>query len=197
MTSTTSSIARGVTIDQLAQYPMDDGNRYELIDGAVYVTTQPHLEHQEIVNELAYHLTSWNKQTRAGRVVPAPGVILSPSDAVAPDLVWVSHARAQAVVDWDDGKLHGMPDLVVEVLSSGRTNAQRDRETKLHLYDHYAATEYWIVDRFARQVEVYRRDAGRLTLVERQQIGDVLTSPLLPGFACPIATLFAPEEERG
>jgi Uma2 family endonuclease len=189
--STTTIIERGVTVTQLAAYPMDDGNRYELIDGELHVTTQPHLEHQEIVNELAYVLTAWNKQTRAGRVFPAPGVIFSEHDAVAPDLVWVRAARAPLVVNREDGKLHGAPDLAIEVLSQGSANERRDRETKLALYDRYGVTEYWIVDRFARRVDVYRRDGGRLTLVVQVQADALLTSPLLPGFACHVETLFA------
>jgi Uma2 family endonuclease len=188
--STTSIIERGVTVDQLADYPMDDGNRYELIDGALHVTTQPHLEHQEIVNELAYRLTAWNKQTRAGRVIPAPGVIFSERDAVAPDLVWLSKERAPAMLTPDDGKLHGAPDLVIEVLSQGSANERRDREIKRDLYDRYGVEEYWVVDRFTRRVDVYRRQAGALALVAQPGIDAELSSPLLPGFACPVAALF-------
>jgi Uma2 family endonuclease len=188
--STTSIIERGVTVDQLADYPMDDGNRYELIDGALHVTTQPHLEHQEIVNELAYRLTAWNKQTRAGRVIPAPGVIFSERDAVAPDLVWLSKERAAVVLTPDDGKLHGAPDLVIEVLSQGSANERRDREIKRDLYDRYGVEEYWVVDRFTRRVDVYRRQEGALALVAQPGIDAELSSPLLPGFACPVAALF-------
>jgi Uma2 family endonuclease len=188
----TTIIERGVTVAQLAAYPMDDGNRYELLDGDLHVTTQPHLEHQEIVNELAYALTAWNKQTRAGRVFPAPGVIFSDHDAVAPDLVWVRVARAPLVVNREDGKLHGAPDLAVEVLSQGSANERRDRETKLARYDRYGVTEYWIGDRVARRVDVYRRDSGSLSLVAQVQADELLTSPLVPGFACPVETLFAP-----
>jgi Uma2 family endonuclease len=124
-------------------------------------------------------------------VFPAPGVIFSEQDAVAPDLVWVSVERAPLVVNREDGKLHGAPDLVVEVLSQGSANERRDRETKLALYDRYGTPEYWIGDRFERQVDVYRRDTGSLSLVVQVQAAELLTSPLLPGFACPVKTLFA------
>lgn len=190
--STTTIIERGLTIAEMAHYPLDDGNRYELIDGDVHVTTQPHLEHQEIVNELAYALTAWSKQTQAGKVLPAPGVIFSERDAVAPDLVWISRARLPQVVNQEEGRLYGAPDLVIEVLSAGSANARRDRETKLALYDRSGVAEYWIVDCFARQVEVYRRPAGALVLVAQVQAEAELTSPLLPGFACLVGTLFAP-----
>ena len=188
--STTTVIDYGVTIAQLAHYPTDDGNRYELIDGDLHVTTQPHFEHQSIVRELMVYLTLWSRQTRAGHVFPAPGVIVSERDAVAPDLVWVSTARAPQILH-PDGKLHGAPDLVIEVLSPGTANAQRDRQTKRDLYDRAGVPEYWIVDRFAQQVEVYRRAAdGTLALVAQVPAAATLTSPLLPGFACAVATLF-------
>jgi Uma2 family endonuclease len=190
--STSTIIERGLTIAEMAHYPMDDGNRYELIDGDVHVTTQPHLEHQEITNELAYALTDWCKQTQAGKVLPAPGVIFSERDAVAPDLVWIRSERVPQVLNREDGRLYGAPDLAIEVLSAGSANARRDRETKLALYDRYGVAEYWIIDRFGRQVEIYRRPAGVLTLVAQVQADAELTSPLLPGFACLVGTLFAP-----
>jgi Uma2 family endonuclease len=186
----TTVIEYGASLETLDQYPMDNGNRYELIDGDVHVTTQPHFRHQKIVSELGYALMAWSKQTRAGDVFPAPGVILSERNAVAPDLVWVRQDRLH-LFDDDDGKLHGAPDLAVEVLSDGSANEKRDRQDKLRLYDRFGVDEYWIVDRFARQVEVYRRDADQLVLAEVRGVDNDLTSPLLPGFVLPIESLFA------
>ncbi len=194
--STTSIIERGVTVDQLADYPMDDGNRYELIDGALHVTTQPHLEHQRIVKKLSYALTGWDARSGADEVIIAPGVIFSDRNAVAPDLVWLSNERAVDVLAPGDGKLHGPPDLVVEVLSQGSANERRDREIKRELYDRYGVEEYWVVDRFTRRVDIYRRQEGALALVARPGVDAELISPLLPGFACPVATLFTAGEAR-
>lgn len=59
----------------------------------------------------------------------APGVIFTPEDAVAPDVIWVSRAR-RAGIGAGDGKLHGAPELMIEVLSPGDTNEQCDREAK-------------------------------------------------------------------
>jgi len=187
--STTSIIERGVTIDQLANYPMDDGNRYELIDGELHVTTQPHWRHQFAALRLGNALDTWVQQTGLGLVLPAAGVIFAPGDAVAPDLIWVRQERLHLLDE--DGKLHGAPDLAVEIVSSGTDNEHRDRETKLALYDRYGTPEYWIVDRFERRVDVYRRDTGSLSLVAQVQADEMLTSPLLPGFACLVETLFA------
>jgi Uma2 family endonuclease len=193
--STTSIIERGVTVDQLARYPMDDGNRYELIDGEVHVTTQPHFRHQRIIHRLSMALGSWNDASGTGEVQSAPGVILSEQNAVAPDLVWVRQDRMH-LFDDTDGKFHGAPDLVVEVLSQGSANERRDREIKRDLYDRYGVEEYWVVDRFARRVDVYRRQAGALALVAQPGVDAELSSPLLPGFACPVASIFTAGETK-
>ncbi|WP_375514156.1 Uma2 family endonuclease [uncultured Nostoc sp.] len=61
---------------------------------------------------------------------------------------------------------------------------------KLKLYSVQGVQEYWIVDRIAQQIEVYRRDNAQLKQVTRLLVDDVITSPLLPNFACEIARLF-------
>jgi Uma2 family endonuclease len=78
----------------------------------------------------------------------------------------------------------------MEVLSPGSANARRDREVKRTLYSRRGVMEYWIVDWQTRQVEVYRRQEAALHLAATLYVTDTLTSPLLPGFACPVATLF-------
>ena len=83
--------------------------------------------------------------------------------------------------------------LVVEVLSPGARNEARDRHAKLGLYSRQGVLEYWIVDWRARAVEVYRRDGDGLRLTVRLSGNDVLTTPLLDGFACPLSELWAPE----
>jgi len=108
---------------------------------------------------------------------------------VVPDVVWISHERLAALMD-EAGHLTGAPELAVEVLSPGVENERRDREAKLKLYGSRGIREYWIVDWRLQQVEVYRRDQAMLRLVSTLFAEDVLTSPLLPGFACPVARLF-------
>ena len=78
----------------------------------------------------------------------------------------------------------------MEVLSPGPTNAFRDREVKLSLYSRQGVEEYWIVDPVAQTVDVYRPDAGQLALAGALGAQDTLASVLLPGFSCPVSTLF-------
>jgi Uma2 family endonuclease len=108
---------------------------------------------------------------------------------VAPDVIWISRARRTAI-ELDDGHLHGPPELMVEILSPGAANERRDRERKLRQYSAYGVDEYWIVDQRAQTVAIYRRQNAQLDLVATLQRDDTLTSPLLPGFALPVARLF-------
>jgi Uma2 family endonuclease len=97
----------------------------------------------------------------------------------------------------EDGKLHGPPELVVEVLSPGARNEQRDKDAKLKLYSRRGVDEYWILDGQQRRAEVFRRDADDpaiLRLAAALGEDDVLESPLLPGFAVRVGELFLGEE---
>jgi Uma2 family endonuclease len=177
------------TITDLEGFPDDETKRYEIIDGELFVSTQPHIEHQAACAQATYALVDWNRRTRRGRVFYAPGVIFSISDAVAPDVVWASHERL-AAIQQPDGKFHAAPELMVEVLSAGATNERRDRDTKFKLYSIYGVLEYWLIDWRTQTVAVYRRQDAQLHLVVTLTRDDTLTSPVLPDFSVPVAQLF-------
>jgi Uma2 family endonuclease len=176
-------------VERLPQ-PLDD-TRYELMDGELYVSTQPSWQHQSTCGRAQTLLDVWCEQTGNGIVIPAPGVVFAPDEAVAPDVVWVSTARMPHVLA-PDGRLRDAPDLVIEVLSPGRTNEERDRQKKLEVYSRRGVREYWIADRRQRVVNVYRREDGVvLRHVEVLYAENTLLSPLLPGFTCRVAQLFS------
>ena len=167
----------------------DNGKRYEIIDGELLVSKQPHYSHQRVCSNLAFVFESWDRQTGKGEVTVAPGLIFADDDDVAPDVVWISDARLSAALS-GDGKLHTAPELVIEVLSPGSTNRRRDRETKLKLYSRRGVDEYWVVDWQLRLIEVYRRNRAQLELAATLREGDSLDSPLLPGFSCQVESIF-------
>jgi len=169
--------------------PHKDGTRYEIIDGELYVSTAPSWHHQYTCGVLFAALHTWSLTSGMGTAVPAPGVIFAPDQDVIPDVVWVSHRRLQGALD-QAGHLTRAPELAVEVTSPGSTNSRRDREEKLALYSRQAVEEYWIVDPLAQTVDVYQQVEGRLAHAGGLTATDTLTSPLLPGFSCPVSTLF-------
>ena len=167
----------------------NNGNRYEIINGDLFVTRAPHWGHQKSSGNAYAELRNWSIATGLGEAVQAPGVIFSDADNVIPDVVWVSKARLATGLD-EAGHLTVAPELVVEVLSAGTDNERRDREAKLKLYSLRGVQEYWIMNWRSQQVEVYRRHQAMLQLVATLLTTDELTSPLLPGFSCAVAQLF-------
>ncbi|MGD1864024.1 MAG: Uma2 family endonuclease [Phormidesmis sp.] len=177
------------TVRDLEVLPQNEWTTYEIMDGELFVTRSPHRRHQQVGGKLNTALDLWSVQTGLGEVITAPGVVLSDADNVIPDLVWVSKERL-ALIEDESGHLTKMPELVIEVLSSGADNIRRDREAKLKFYSVQGVREYWIADRFTKQIEVYRREEGKLSLVMTLTSEDTLTSPLLPDFACPLSQVF-------
>lgn len=130
------------TVDDLELLP-DNGTRYEIIDGELFMTRAPRWSHQKVANNICAVLNSWSEKTGLGEATTAPGIIFSEVDNVIPDVVWASYERLEALLD-EAEHLTGAPELVVEVLSPGEKNERRDRQVKLKLYASQGVQEYWI-----------------------------------------------------
>ena len=186
------TVERRFTSADLDCFPDVEGIRYELIDGELHVSKAPGLAHQYVCMSLGSELHTWTKSMGHGRVYGTPGLVFSDDDDVIPDLIWISMERLRAGRD-ASGHVTVGPELAIEVLSPGSANERRDRESKLGLYSRRDVTEYWIVDWRRHEVQIFRRDEHGLTPVATLGDGDLLTSPLLPGFEIPVASLWEPE----
>jgi Uma2 family endonuclease len=176
-----------LTIADLGSMP-EDGNRYELVAGELYVSRAPHIVHQAVISNLLHAMRDYLEQNPIGRVLPEVGVILSEQDAVIPDLLFISSDRFYQAMS--GGRFIEAPDLIVEVLSSGAENERRDRNVKRYLYGKYGVKEYWIVNWEVGTVEIYRRQDGGLELQVTLETKDALTSPVLPGFSFAVKAIF-------
>jgi Uma2 family endonuclease len=128
----------------------DDGNRYEVIDGELFVTPAPAWRHQEAVFQLARMLADYLGAQRVAHAIVAPAdVVFSPKRAVQPDLFVVPLVEGRRPERFEDvGRLL----LAVEVLSP--STARADRVAKRVLYRDQGVAEYWLVDLEARTVEL-------------------------------------------
>lgn len=177
------------TTEDLLLFPDSDNKYYEIIRGDLSVTPSPHRKHQQIIFRIASQLDQWCEKTGLGEVIITPGVIFSDTDSVIPDLVWLTKERLAQIED-EAGHLKGAPHLVIEVISPGMIQEKRDREIKLKLYSVQGVQEYWIVDRFLLQVQVFRRQGAKLVLEATLFPNDVLISPLLPDFQGNVSAFF-------
>jgi Uma2 family endonuclease len=139
-----SKIEPLLTVADLDAFPEDDGNRYELIGGELFVSCAPGIPHQRVLLNLEIGLSDYLKTNPIGILVPGAGVIFSDYDAVIPNLAFVRHERWDQVVTGE--KFTGALDIVIEILSPGSQNRRRDLSAKRKLYGQYGVAEYWIVD---------------------------------------------------
>ena len=166
----------------------DDGKRYEIIDGALYMTTAPSSFHQWIVQELVEHIGIPAKNQGLAFTSPAPiGVIMPGCDPVQPDFVVVLASRASII---RDRRIMGVPDIIVEILSPG--NTAYDQRVKLEAYARAGVPEYAIVDPATRTVRHYRLGApGRYADPQIHGTADVMSFDCLPTIRVPVGELFA------
>jgi Uma2 family endonuclease len=161
----------------------DIGRHQELLDGRHYVHPTPPLQHQflagRILVKLAPSVTDDTGILLLGRL----DVVLSPRDVVQPDLMFISAARRLII---NDINIEGAPDLVIEIIAP--FTRELDTRLKFKTCERHGIAEYWIVDPDASSVAVFRRSGNAFVGAGSS---DVLTTPLLPGFALPVAALFA------
>jgi Uma2 family endonuclease len=130
----------------------DDGKRYEVVDGELFVTPAPRWSHQYVLLELVMRLTPYIRTHGLGVVVMSPAdVEYGPKTLVQPDLFVAPLVEGRKPQSWDE--LSTLV-LVVEVLSP--TTARADRSVKRRLYQRQSVGEYWIIDGDARLVERWR-----------------------------------------
>jgi len=120
----------------------DDGQRYEIVDGVLFMTPSPSRWHQKAVLHLAHHLLNHVESAGLGEVYAAPfDVELAPNIVVQPDVLVVLNAGLKKITG---SRIIGAPDLVVEVSSPGTVGYDRDK--KQGAYDRAGVPEYWIAD---------------------------------------------------
>jgi Uma2 family endonuclease len=165
----------------------DENYRYELIHGVLVVNAIP-LEASVGPNEMLGHFLleyqyGHPRGTALNLTLPERYIRTRDSRRLADRVIWAGLGR---LPNWK--KEH--PTIAVEFVSARRRDRERDYVDKLHDYMALKIKEYWIIDRFRRQLTVFRyrpRRPQRLVTGEKE----VYTTPLLPGFKLPLARLLA------
>jgi Uma2 family endonuclease len=141
------------TVDMVDALP-DDGQRYEIIDGELFVTPSPGERHQDIVGYLYFLLRQYLQGSTVGRA------IISPSDVRRGDRTRNRVQPDVFVVRLIDGKRapypYEMSDLLLAVEVSSPSSPAYDYQTKRGLYLVDGVGEYWVMNGEARNVSRWR-----------------------------------------
>ncbi len=149
------------TADRVRALP-DDGNRYEVIGGELFVTPAPSALHQRAVSVILFALMSYMRGKTWGEVLTSPADISFHTDMLVQPDVFVAPpgVGGRRVRHWPE--IRGLL-LAVEVLSP--STARADRQVKCRLYLEERVPDYWIVDLDARVVERWRPGDDRPEIV--------------------------------
>ncbi|HEX6967024.1 MAG TPA: Uma2 family endonuclease [Gemmatimonadaceae bacterium] len=151
------------TADMVRALP-NDGNRYEVIDGELFVTPAPSWDHQEAAFELAMRVRAYLRSTGAGHAMIAPADVEFDNERmVEPDVFVVPLAEGRKPRTWEEA---GRLLLAVEIVSP--STARADRQAKRRLYQREHVPEYWIVDVDARLIERWRPEDERPEILDQQ-----------------------------
>lgn len=173
------------TYPDYARLP-DNGMRYEVIEGDLFMNPAPRPKHQKVSLNLAVALHQFVKQHNLGDVYEAPIDVILPNLAstVQPDLLFIAGNRLDIV---KEEFIEGVPDLIIEVLSPG--NPDYDRRTKFQLYARAGVREYWIIDPDACTIDIFVLRGQAYAPLGGFSSGDKTRSEVLADFRLRVAEI--------
>ncbi len=181
------------TTEEFMNLTLDEGKRYELVEGVIEEMSQAGVGHGIVSDNLYGELRAYVRANKLGRVLPPTSFDLKlqpDKDTVrAPDLSFIPANRtAQIGIDTNNGAIPFPPALAVEVLSPNDRPGELSK--KLHEYQIAGWDLVWVISPEKRKVEVYRlkqatKPAQILELEDRLEGEEVI-----PGFSIPVKVLF-------
>ena len=178
-----------LSIEEFLELPDTfDKRKMELDEGELYIMPRPRTGHQFLQGDLIWYFQGYIRgfDDPPAEVLHDAIVALSLESRIlfAPDLIIILEGSSAVIAD---RMVEGVPDIVVEILSSDR---RRDLVRKRQVYAEAGVPEYWIFDPRADTATLLELRDG--VYVERAVLtaDDTLTTPLLPGLAIPLADVF-------
>ena len=142
---------------------------YEIIGGEKIMAPAANPTHGSIIGRLYAFLFSYLDAKNAGYVfVDDVDVYLPQGPLFKPDLIVVLEKNS-SIIDWNKG-IYGAPDMLVEVLSY--STRRKDFTIKKNTYEASGVREYWIVDPWARIIDVYLLRDGKYFLDDEYMLPD-------------------------
>lgn len=160
------------------------GWRYELIRGVLIVNPPPLEQERDPNEDLGYLLRLYQEQHPQGaaldKTLPEHDIHVGDDRRRADRAIWTGLGRRPRPAE--------VPTIVVEFVSAGKRNRERDYKEKRDEYLKLDIQEYWIIDRFQRTMTVHVKGQAEPSVIEEAA---TYSTPLLPEFQLPLRRLFA------
>jgi Uma2 family endonuclease len=174
-----------VTLAEYFALPEGQPN-YEFEDGELIRMNPPHARHQRVLLRLATLIDQFVSDQNLGSIWPEIQVDLPVKRVYIPDLIFLATEHLDRYSD-TDGRLHGAPDLVVEILSPA--TRRRDRTIKLRAYQDAGVAWYWIVNPDDLWIEEYHHTLAGYVVTQSVPPGDIFAPGLFPELKIDLAAL--------
>jgi len=166
---------RKFTLAEFEQIPIGPPY-FEYDEGEIVELASPTLDHADIVDEINSAMKSYVRARKLGRTFREIDVYLPDGKVFIPDVGFLSNDHSDML--WEsDGKIHGAPNLVVEVTSQ---DSNRDRVRKFRVYHANGIAWYWIIDQETLDIEEYERTQSGYKLLNQVGLGEVFRPKLFP-----------------
>ncbi len=152
---------------------------FEYEDGRLIPMAAPTRRHQDIVLLTGYELRRFVRANRLGTVAMGVDVVLSPRRGYIPDLTFIRREREAEVLN-PQGKVIGVPDLVVEVVSP--STRARDTVHKLRVYQAAGVPWYWLIDSETLMTQELKLTPAGYQISVVADAGEAFRPAALPGF---------------
>ena len=177
---------------------------YEIIGGEKIMAPAANLDHTDIIGRLHFCFVRYFLEHKSGYVYPDNvDVHFSDGTLFKPDLVVVLKENEKILAGRN--AIYGAPDMVVEVLSY--STFKKDITIKKEIYEAQGVREYWIVNPWAKSVEVYLLRDGKyfldevyklfneddlelLTDEEKSELKDAVPVYICEGLSIPLEFIF-------
>lgn len=181
---TTVAVKKPMTLAEFERLPV--GPPYvEFEEGELIPVPSPTPDHQDVVDALVQVVRQFVRQHDLGRLFREVDVYLPDGRVYVPDLCFLAADRLN-LLSPIDRKIHGAPDLAVEVISS---DTGRDRVVKFRIYHANGVPWYWIVDPDSLSIEEYHATPEGYVRVSSIAAGETFTPRLFPGLSLDLAAL--------
>lgn len=166
-----------VSYEEFLKIVRESENRYEYIDGQIYLLASPKFKHQKSVMDISVIFSSWFQNKGCQPLTSPFDVTLYKEDeanVVQPDLMVICDLENIS----ENDTYQGQPTLVVEILSE--STRSKDIIKKLGLYMHGGVEEYWIVNPFSEEVNIYYfrdKEIEKMITYKKDEIAKSITFP--------------------
>ena len=167
----------------------------ELNDGCLEILSMPTYFHELIVEYLYDLLRAFVRQNSMGKVMRAPLPIrLWAGQMREPDVLFLRPERLQLLAKAGNRAQPDGADLVMEVVSPGPQNRERDLDVKRLEYARAGIAEYWIIDPELQTITVLELAGDAYRVSGEFKTDQTATSILLTGFSVSVEAAFAAGE---